>query len=149
VTMGMTPTMDTLSCNRVVGSFPNIVKYIVYICHDYFISHFTNRFNYAEELDAAPEPEVLLPIRLGCWDLLNYLNFIWNPYNMERVAECTSESLVTGHTQASVYFLTTTTLVYDMAVEVHCPKRVQRKFGALQHFLRPRAIEAVPRDTHR
>jgi hypothetical protein len=60
-----TPTMGTLSCNRVVISFSNKVKYIMYICHDYFISHFTNRFNYAEELDAAPELEVLLPVRPG------------------------------------------------------------------------------------
>jgi hypothetical protein len=30
-----------------------MIKYIMYVCQDYFITH--------DELDAAPEPEVLLP----------------------------------------------------------------------------------------
>jgi hypothetical protein len=37
-------------------------KYIVHSCHDYFRSHFTNRFNSAEEVDTGTELEVLLPL---------------------------------------------------------------------------------------
>jgi hypothetical protein len=40
--------------------------------------------------------------------------------------------------------LMTVALVFDMVVKAHCLHRLQRQFGRLQFFPRPRAIDVVP-----
>jgi hypothetical protein len=94
-------------------------------CYGYCRSHFTNHFNYAEEVNAGTEPEVLLPLRRR-GDMLNYLDFIWEPYIVERLVNCVVEGLSICCTQDSVYFQTIASLVYNMTVELNCPDRVMR-----------------------
>src|SRR5437764_250587 len=43
----------------------------------------------------------------------------------------------------------TATLVYDIAVEAHCPDRVMRQFGLRQPFSLPPPLDRVPQHDHR
>ncbi|KAG2550653.1 hypothetical protein PVAP13_9KG338157 [Panicum virgatum] len=45
--------------------------------------------------------------------------------------------------------MTTATLVYDAAVEAHCPDRVIRQFGRRQSFPVSSALDRVQRHDHR
>ena len=74
---------------------------------------------------------------------------VWEPYSPETVATRAPAGL-SSHCSANVgQWLTTSVLVYDIAVEPYCPWRVMRQFGQRQEFPVPSALERVSRHDHR
>ena len=74
---------------------------------------------------------------------------MWEPYTAVATSCRAPHGLSIICTQDSALFLTMVTLVYDIAVEPHCPDRVQRQFSCLQLYPLPSVFERVPRDMHR
>jgi hypothetical protein len=63
-------------------------------------------------------------------DMLSFLDVVWESYNADWVADRALQGLSPICTQDSGFFCATTTLVYDMVVELHCSDKVQRQFGS-------------------
>jgi hypothetical protein len=82
-------------------------------------------------------------------DRLTPEDVVWEPYTMEAVlarAPLGLSPLCTAH--PGLWF-TTVALVYDIAVEAHCPHRVRRQFGQRQLYPEPNSFNRVPRHDHR
>ena len=62
-------------------------------------------------------------------DMLTPEDVIWEPYTPEAVARRAPLGLSPHCSANAGMWLTTAVLVYDIAVEVHCPHRVMRQFG--------------------
>lgn len=75
-------------------------------------------------------------------------DFIWQPYTPTAVAARAPFGLSVICTADEHLFLTTSALVYDIAVEAHCPDRVARQFGLRQNFPLPSTNDRVDRASH-
>jgi hypothetical protein len=57
-------------------------------------------------------------------DMLSFLDMIWESCSVDRVTGRAPHASSAVCTQDSGFFHTTATLVYDMAIELHCLDRV-------------------------
>ena len=74
---------------------------------------------------------------------------VWEPYSPEVVATRAPAGLSSHCSANAGQWLTTVVLVYDIAVEPHCPWRVMRQFVQRQEFSVPSALQRVSRHDHR
>ena len=82
-------------------------------------------------------------------DMLTLEDVVWEPYSPEAVATRAPAGLSSHCSANAGLWLTTAVLVYDIAIEPHCPWRVMRQFGQRQEFPVPTALECVSRQDHR
>jgi len=82
-------------------------------------------------------------------DMLTPEDVIWEPYTPEAVARHALLGLSPHCSANAGMWLTTAVLVYDIAVEAHCPHRVMRQFGQRQEFPVATALDRVERHNHR
>ena len=62
-------------------------------------------------------------------DMLTPEDVVWEPYSPDAVATRAPGGLSSHCSANAGMWLTTAVLVYDIAVEAHCPQRVMRQFG--------------------
>ena len=82
-------------------------------------------------------------------DMLTPEDVVWEPYSPEAMATRAPAGLSSHYSPNASLWITTSVLVYDIAVETYCPRRVRRQFGQRQEFLVPTALERVSRQDHR
>ena len=65
------------------------------------------------------------------WELdrLSLDDMVWEPYNIAAVANCTPLDLSSLCTENQGLWMTAVAMVFDIAIEPHCPDRVMRQFG--------------------
>jgi len=76
-------------------------------------------------------------------------DIVWEHYSPSAIAARATLGISSVCTQDQVLWMTTAALVYDVAVEAHCPDRVMRQFGRRQSFLVSSALDRVQRHDHR
>jgi len=74
---------------------------------------------------------------------------VWEPYTCEKVFDRAPYGIAMICTRDADLFQTPAVLVYDIAVEAHCPDRVRRQFGYVQTFPTPSTFDRVSRSVHR
>jgi len=83
------------------------------------------------------------------FDRLTPEDIVWEPYSPSAIAARAPLGISSVCTQDQGLWMTTTALVYDVAVEAHCPDRVMRQFGRRQSFPVSSALDRVQRHDHR
>ena len=81
-------------------------------------------------------------------DQLQPDDVIWEPYTTPAITARAPLGLSAWCGANPGLWLTTTGLVYDIFVELHCPDRVMRLFGLRQAFHLPAPLHRVPRHEH-
>ena len=61
-------------------------------------------------------------------------DIVWEPYSPSAIAIRAPLGISLVCTQDQGLWMTTAALVYDVAVQAHCPDRVMRQFGQRQSF---------------
>ena len=82
-------------------------------------------------------------------DMLTPEDVIWEPYTPEAVARRAPLGLSPHRSANAGMWLTTAVLVYDPAVDAHCPHRDMRQFGQRQEFPVATALDRVEQHNHR
>src|SRR5438105_2177337 len=89
------------------------------------------------------------PVYIWELDQLSPDDVVWEPYSVAAVASRAPLSLSSVCTDNQGLWMTTTAMVFDIAVEPHCPDRVMRQFGLRQLFPLPPQLARVPYHEHR
>jgi hypothetical protein len=82
-------------------------------------------------------------------DRLSPDDVVWEPYLLARVQIRATRGLAPLCYESQGLWLTTATLVYDIAIEPHMPDRVMRQFGQRQTYLVARVFDRVSHNNHR
>ena len=82
-------------------------------------------------------------------DRLTPEDVVWEPYTAVRVGSRAPLGLSSRCTASQDMWYTTAVLVYDIAVEPHCPHRVMRQFGLRQLFPSSGTFDRITRNDHR
>ena len=90
-----------------------------------------------------------LPEFLRELDHLSLDDVLWEPYTVARVQSRAPRGLAPLCYQGQGLWMTTATLVYDIAIEPHMPHRVMRQFGMCQTYPVERVFDRVSRTNHR
>ena len=69
------------------------------------------------------------PVYIWELDQLSPDDVVWEPYSVAAVASRAPLSLSSVCTDNQGLWMTTTAMVFDIAVEPHCPDRVMRQFS--------------------
>ena len=69
----------------------------------------------------------------------------WEPYSVGAMASRAPLGLSSACTENQGLWMTTAAIVFDIAVEPHCPDRVMRQLGLRQ----PPPLDRVPQHEHR
>jgi len=83
------------------------------------------------------------------FDRLTPEDIVWEPYSPSAIAARAPLGISSVCTQDKGLWMTTAALVYDVAVEAHCPDRVMRQFGQRQSFPVSSALDRVQHHDHR
>lgn len=82
-------------------------------------------------------------------DRLSPDDVVWEPYTVARVQSRAPRGLAPLCYAGQGLWMTTTILVYDIAIEPHMPDRVMRQFGQHQPYPVERVFDRVSRTDHR
>ena len=83
------------------------------------------------------------------FDQLSPDDVVWEPYSVGAVASRAPLGLFSACTENQGLWMTTAAMVYDIAVEPHCPDRVMRQFGLRQPFPLLSSLDRVAQHEHR
>src|SRR5438105_10627958 len=85
------------------------------------------------------------------WELNQLLpdDVVWEPYSAVAMASRAPHDLSSLCTKNQGMWMTMAAMVFDIAVEPHCPDRVMRQFGLRQSFPLPPPLDRVPQHEHR
>ena len=75
-------------------------------------------------------------------------DIVWEPYRSSAIATRALLGISLVCTQDQGLWMTTAALVYDVAIEAHCPDRDMRQFGQRQCFPVSSALDRVQRHDH-
>src|SRR6266498_2620312 len=89
------------------------------------------------------------PVHVWELDQLSPDDMVWEPYSVGAVAIRAPLGLSSACTENQGLWMTTTTMVFDITVEPHCPDGVMRQFGLRQSFPLPPPLDRVPQHGHR
>jgi hypothetical protein len=98
---------------------------------------------------AHERPRRAYPEFIAELDRLTPDDVIWEPYSDAAVWSRAPHGLSAQCAVSPGLWKTTAVLVYDVAVEPHCPDRVMRQFGLRQPFPLPSTFERISRHDHR
>jgi len=82
------------------------------------------------------------------FDRLTPEDVMWEPYSELAINTRAPIGISSVCFQDQAFWMTTTTLVYDVYIEAHCPDRVKRQFGQRQLYPVPSALDRVERHDH-
>jgi len=82
------------------------------------------------------------------FDRLTPEDVVWEPYSELAINTRAPIGISSVCFQDQAFWMTTTTLVYDVYIEAHCPDRVKRQFGQRQLYPVPSALDRVERHDH-
>ena len=82
-------------------------------------------------------------------DRLSPHDVVWEPYTIARVQSRAPRGLASPCYEGVGLWLTTASLLYDIAIEPHMSDRVMRQFGQLQPYPVARVFDRVARNNHR
>jgi len=83
------------------------------------------------------------PVYVWELDQLSPDDVMWEPYSVAVVASRAPLDLSSVCTDNQGLWTTTAAMVFDIAVEPHCPDRVMRQFGLRQSFSLPSQLARV------
>ena len=89
------------------------------------------------------------PVYVWELDRLPPDDVVWEPYSVGAVASRAPLDLSSACTKNQGLWMTTTAMVFDIAVELHCLDRVMRQFGLRQPFPLPPPLGRAPQHEHR
>ena len=89
------------------------------------------------------------PVYVWELDQLSPDDVVWEPYSVTAVASRAPHGLFSLCIKNQGMWMTTAAMVFDIAVEPHCPDRVMRQFGLRQLFPLPPPLGRVPQHDHR
>ena len=89
------------------------------------------------------------PEFVAALDRLTSEDIVWEPYRPSAITTRAPLGISSVCTQDQGLWMTIAVLVYDVAVEAHCPDRVMRQFGQCQSFPVRSTLDRVQRHDHR
>src|SRR6266540_3955662 len=89
------------------------------------------------------------PVYVWELDRLSPDDVVWELYSVAVVTSRAPLGLSSLCTENQGLWMTTAAMVFDIAVEPHCPDRVMRQFGLRQPFPFPPPLDRVLQDEHR
>ena len=95
------------------------------------------------------QPRRAYPVYVLEFDRLQPDDVVWEPYTVAAVASRAPLGLSTACTENQGLWMMMSAMVYDIAIEPHCPDRVMRQFGRRQPFPLPPSLGRVPQHEHR
>src|SRR6266498_3455132 len=117
----------------------------------YAVVHFDNNIFYhfvvltnLQRTWAHAQARRAYPVYIRELDQLSPNDVVWELYSVAAVASRAPLGLSSLCTDNQSLWMTTAALVFDIAVEPHCPDRVMRQFGLRQRFPLPAPLDRVP-----
>jgi len=95
------------------------------------------------------QPRRAYPVYVSEFDRLQPDDVVWEPYTLAAVASRAPLGLSSACTENQGLWMTMSAMVYDIAIEPHCPDRVMRQFGRRQPFPLPPSLGRVLQHEHR
>ena len=95
------------------------------------------------------QPRRAYPVYVLEFDRLQPDDVVWEPYTLAAVASQAPLRLSSACTENQGLWMMMSAMVYDIAIEPHCPDRVMRQFGRRQPFPLPPSLGRVPQHEHR
>src|SRR5438105_8947427 len=89
------------------------------------------------------------PVYVSEFDRLQPDDMAWGLYTVAAVASRAPLGLSSTCTENQGLWMMISAMVYDIAIEPHCPDRVMRQFGRRQPFPLPPSLGRVPQHEHR